>query len=296
MKTLRTPESRFENLPDYEFKPNYVDIDGLRMHYVDEGAEDGSVVLLLHGEPSWSYLYRHMIPPLAKAGFRVVAPDLIGFGRSDKPAKKSDYSYADHVAWMKAFIEALDLTQITLFCHDWGSLIGLRVAAENEQRFARIAVGNGALPTGDQEMPRAFLIWRAFALYSPWFPIGKIIQKGTITELGEDVVAAYDAPFPSSSYKAGARAFPKLVPTRPDDPASDANRAAWKVFRRWQKPFLTTFSNRDPITRGGEAPWQESVPGAQERGHVKIRNAGHFLQEDRGPELAEALIDFAQTT
>ncbi len=296
MKTLRTPESRFENLPGYEFKPNYVDIDGLRMHYVDEGAEDGSVVLLLHGEPSWSYLYRHMIPPLAKAGFRVVAPDLIGFGRSDKPAKKSDYSYAGHVAWMKAFIEALDLTQITLFCHDWGSLIGLRVAAENEQRFARIALGNGGLPTGDQEMPRAFLIWRAFALYSPWFPIGKIIQKGTITELGEDVVAAYDAPFPSSSYKAGARAFPKLVPTRPDDPASDANRAAWKVFARWQKPFLTTFSNRDPITRGGEAPWQESVPGAQERGHVKIRNAGHFLQEDRGPELAEALIDFAQTT
>lgn len=296
MKTLRTPESRFENLPDYEFKPNYVDIDGLRMHYVDEGAEDGGVVLLLHGEPSWSYLYRHMIPPLAKAGFRVIAPDLIGFGRSDKPAKKSDYSYAGHVAWMKAFIEALDLTQITLFCHDWGSLIGLRVAAENEQRFARIALGNGALPTGDQEMPRAFLIWRAFALYSPWFPIGKIIQKGTITELGEDVVAAYDAPFPSSSYKAGARAFPKLVPTRPNDPGSDANRAAWKVFARWQKPFLTTFSNRDPITRGGEVPWQESVPGAQERKHVKIRNAGHFLQEDKGPELVEALIDFVQTT
>lgn len=296
MKTLRTPESRFENLPDYEFKPNYVDIDGLRMHYVDEGAEDGGVVLLLHGEPSWSYLYRHMIPPLAKAGFRVIAPDLIGFGRSDKPAKKSDYSYAGHVAWMKAFIEALDLMQITLFCHDWGSLIGLRVAAENERRFARIALGNGALPTGDQEMPRAFLIWRAFALYSPWFPIGRIIQKGTITELGEDVVAAYDAPFPSSSYKAGARAFPKLVPTRPNDPGSDANRAAWKVFARWQKPFLTTFSNRDPITRGGEVPWQESVPGAQEREHVKIRNAGHFLQEDKGPELVEALIDFVQTT
>jgi len=296
MRTLRTPESRFENLPDYEFEPNYVDIDGLRMHYVDEGAEDGSVVLLLHGEPSWSYLYRHMIPPLAKAGFRVVAPDLIGFGRSDKPAKKSDYSYADHVAWMKAFIEALDLTQITLFCHDWGSLIGLRVAAENEQRFARIALGNGGLPTGDQEMPRAFLIWRAFALYSPWFPIGKIVQKGTVTELGEHVVAAYDAPFPSSSYKAGARAFPKLVPTRPDDPASDANRAAWKVFARWQKPFLTTFSNRDPITRGGEVPWQKTVPGAQEREHVKIRNAGHFLQEDKGPELTDVLIDFVQTT
>ena len=296
MKTLRTPDARFENLPGYDFEAHYVDVDGMRMHYVDEGPEDGVAVLLLHGEPSWSYLYRHMIPPLAAAGLRAIAPDLVGFGKSDKPTKKSDYSYAGHVAWMKSFIESLDLTGITLFCHDWGSLIGLRVAAENEQRFARIALGNGGMPTGDQEMPKAFLIWRAFALYSPWFPIGKIIQKGTITELGEDVVAAYDAPFPSSSYKAGARAFPKLVPTRPDDPASDANRAAWDVYRQWQKPFLTTFSNRDPITRGGEVPWQEIVPGAKNREHVKIRNAGHFLQEDKGPELAEVLIDFVQTT
>ena len=296
MKTLRTPDARFENLPGYDFEAHYVDVDGMRMHYVDEGPEDGVAVLLLHGEPSWSYLYRHMIPPLAAAGLRAIAPDLVGFGKSDKPTKKSDYSYAGHVAWMKSFIESLDLTGITLFCHDWGSLIGLRVAAENEQRFARIALGNGGMPTGDQEMPKAFLIRRAFALYSPWFPIGKIIQKGTITELGEDVVAAYDAPFPSSSYKAGARAFPKLVPTRPDDPASDANRAAWDVYRQWQKPFLTTFSNRDPITRGGEVPWQEIVPGAKKREHVKIKNAGHFLQEDKGPELAEVLIDFVQTT
>ena len=195
---------------------------------------------------------------------------------------------------MKAFVEALDLTGITLFCQDWGSLIGLRVAAENEQRFARIAMGNGGLPTGDQEMPKAFNIWRAFARYSPWFPIGKILQKATITDLPDDVVAAYDAPFPSAKYKAGARAFPMLVPTRPDDPASDANRAAWEVFRNWQKPFLTTFSNRDPITRGGETPWQETVPGAQGREHVRILNAGHFLQEDKGPELAEVLIRFVR--
>jgi len=293
MNTVRTPDSRFENLPDYDFRPNYVDVDAMRMHYVDEGPRDGDVVLLLHGEPSWSYLYRFMIPPLGAAGLRAIAPDLIGFGRSDKPTRKSDYSYATHVAWMKEFIQALDLRDITLFCQDWGSLIGLRVAAENERRFARIALGNGGLPTGDQEMPKAFKIWRAFARFSPWFPIGRIVQSGTMTALSDDIVAAYDAPFPSSKYKAGARAFPMLVPTTPDDPASESNRAAWKILGEWQKPFLTTFSNRDPITRGGEVPWQETVPGAKNRGHVRIRNAGHFLQEDKGPELADVLIEFA---
>lgn len=288
----RTPDSRFEGLPDYDFAPHYVDIDGMRMHYVDEGPRDGEVVLLLHGEPSWSYLYRHMIPPLRDAGLRVIAPDLIGFGKSDKPTRRSDYSYAGHVGWMTAFIEALDLSGINLFCQDWGSLIGLRVAAENEHRFARIALGNGALPTGDQAIPRAFKIWRTFALYSPWFPIGRILQMGTVEELSAAEVAAYDAPFPSARYKAGARAFPKLVPTTPDDPARDANRAAWDVFRQWTKPFLTTFSNRDPIMRGGEKVWQDSVPGAQGQEHVIIRNAGHFLQDDKGPELADVLIRF----
>lgn len=289
---VRTPDSRFDNLPDYDFAPHYVDIDGMRMHYVDEGPRDGEVILLLHGEPSWSYLYRHMILPLRDAGFRVIAPDLLGFGKSDKPARKSDYSYAGHVAWMKAFVEALDLSGISLFCQDWGSLIGLRVAAENEHRFTRIALGNGALPTGDQAIPKAFKVWKTFALFSPWFPIGRILQMGTVEELSAAEVAAYDAPFPSARYKAGARAFPKLVPIRPDDPASDANRAAWKIYKQWTKPFLTTFSNRDPITRGGEKPWQELVPGAQGQEHVIIRNAGHFLQEDRGPEIADVLIRF----
>ncbi len=296
MKALRTPGARFENLPDYPFEPRYANIDRLHMHYVDEGPADGEPVLLLHGEPSWSYLYRHMIPPIADAGFRVIAPDLIGFGKSDKPTSKDDYSYAQHVNWMQEFIEELGLRRITLFCQDWGSLIGLRVAAENEHRFARIALGNGGLPTGDQQMPRAFNVWRAFARYSPWFPIGRIVQKGTITVLSKQVVAAYDAPFPSARYKAGARAFPTLVPTSPDDPARNANRAAWKVFRQWEKPFLTTFSNRDPITRGGERRWQEDVPGARNQDHVKIRNAGHFLQEDKGPELAQVLIDFVGDT
>lgn len=295
MAALRTPDSRFDNLPGYDFAANYVDVDGLRMHYVDAGDRVANPVLLLHGEPSWSYLYRFMIPPLADAGYRVIAPDLIGFGRSDKPVNKGDYSFAIHVDWMKQFIESLDLRRITLFCQDWGSLIGLRVAAENEHRFARIALANGGLPTGDQSMPNAFKLWQAFARWSPWFPIGKIIQKGTIAELRDDIVAAYDAPFPSAKYKAGARAFPALVPSTPNDPASDANRAAWDVFGRWEKPFLTMFSNRDPITRGGEKAWQSRVPGARLRDHVKIKNAGHFLQEEKGPELAAALIDFMQS-
>jgi len=251
---------------------------------------------LLHGEPSWSYLYRKMIPPLVAAGHRVIAPDLIGFGKSDKPVSTGDYSYAGHVDWMRQFIEKLDLNGITLFCQDWGSLIGLRVAAENEERFARIALGNGGLPTGDRAMPRAFKVWQAFARFSPWFPLGKIVQSATVTRLPDAVVAAYDAPFPSGKYKAGARAFPLLVPTRPDDPASAANRAAWEVFKRWEKPFLTCFSNRDPITRGGEKIWQDTVPGARDQQHVKIRNAGHFLQEDKGGELAAVLIRFIEAS
>ena len=292
MKTVRTPDDRFEDLPDYNFEPHYAKVDGLRMHYLDEGSQDGETVLLLHGEPSWSYLYRHMIPPLVEAGLRVVAPDLVGFGKSDKPVSKSDYSFAGHVDWMREFIESLDLSGITLFCQDWGSLIGLRVAAENERRFARIALGNGGLPTGDQTMPNAFMKWRAFALHSPYFPIGKIIQKGTTTNLRDEVVAAYDAPFPSRKFKAGARMFPALVPIRPDDPASEANRRAWAAFGRWEKPFLTAFSDRDPITRGGDRVWQKHVPGAQGQKHVTIEGAGHFLQEDKGEELAAVLIEF----
>jgi len=249
-------------------------------------------VLLLHGEPSWSYLYRKMIVPLADAGLRVIAPDLVGFGKSDKPTRKDDFSYAGHVGWMQGFIEALDLQQINLFCQDWGALIGLRVATENDQRFARIALGNGGLPTGDQDMPLAFTVWRLFARYSPWFPIGRIVQSGTVTKLDKKTVAAYDAPFPSAAYTAGARAFPLLVPVTSDDPAAEANRAALRTLTTWHKPFLTTFSNRDPITRGAERWFQTNVPGAGSVEHVTIRNAGHFLQEDRGEELAEVLLRF----
>ncbi len=296
MKTVRTPDERFEDLPGYDFAPHYVDIDGLRMHYVDEGPADAEQVLLLHGEPSWSYLYRKMIPLIANTGLRVIAPHLIGFGKSDKPVARDDYSYAGHVAWMRQFIEALNLTNINLFCQDWGSLIGLRVVAENQGRFARIALGNGFLPTGDEEFPRAFRIWRAFARWSPWFPIGRIIQSGTVSALSKEEMAAYDAPFPTAKYKTGARAFPTLVPTEPDNIASEDNRRAWEKLSRCEKPFLTAFSNRDPITRGGERPFQKRVPGAKDVQHVKIRNAGHFLQEDKGEELAGVLIEFVQGT
>ena len=292
MDSLRTPDERFVNLPGYDFAPNYVDIAGLRMHYVDEGPADASPVLLLHGEPSWSYLYRKMIPPLVDAGHRCIAPDLIGFGKSDKPTEQGDYSYAGHVDWMRAFVETLDLRDITLFGQDWGSLIGLRVAAENPDRFANITIGNGALPTGDHAISEAFLEWREFATTSPKFDIGRIIQSATVSELADDVIAAYDAPFPDDSYKAGARAFPALVPITPDDPASEANRRAWAVLMDWQKPFLTTFSDKDPILGGGEKVFKKLVPGAAGQPHVIIRDGGHFLQEDKGEEIAAVLIEF----
>ena len=292
---LRTPDDRFDDLPGFPYAPNYVDIDGLRMHYVDEGPADAEAVLLLHGEPTWSYLYRHMIPPVVAAGLRVIAPDLIGFGRSDKPADRADYSYAGHVDWMRKFIGALDLNRLTLFGQDWGSLIGLRVACENEHRFDRIVIGNGGLPDGRQQMPDEFLAWRDFSQTAPEFHIGRIIQNATVSTLPDDVVAAYDAPFPDESYKAGARQFPALVPISPDDPASAANRAAWEVLSRWEKPFLTTFSDQDPITRGADAFFQKIVPGAAGQAHTTISNAGHFLQEDKGEALADVIVSFVTT-
>jgi haloalkane dehalogenase len=293
---LRTPDERFANLPGYPFEPRYATVGGLRMHYVDEGPRDGPVVLMLHGEPSWSYLYRKMIPPIAVAGFRAVAPDLVGFGRSDKPVRRDAYSYAGHVRWMAEFIDAIGLREITLVCQDWGSLIGLRVAAEPPDRFARIVVSNGALPTGEGRVPFVFRAWQAFARWTPVFPVGRIVQAGSRSKLPREVVAAYTAPFPSEPYKAGARAFPPLVPTRPDDPAVPANRAAREALKRWTKPFLTAFSDGDPITRGWDAIFQREVPGAAGQPHATIRGAGHFVQEDAGEELARVVIDFIRRT
>jgi haloalkane dehalogenase len=233
-----------------------------------------------------------MIPVLVNAGMRVLVPDQVGFGRTDKPTKRSDYTYENHVQWMSAWLESVDAKDITLFCQDWGSLIGLRMVAEMPDRFARIALSNGGLPTGNEKIPRAFHIWRAFAMYSPWFPIGKIVRFGCAQGLSDEAVAAYDAPYPNSRYKVGARVFPTLVPIDPSNPARQANERAWDMYKAWTKPFITLFSTRDPVTKGGERMWQKRVPGAAGQNHTKIRGAGHFVQEDKGAEVAQALVEF----
>jgi len=297
MKTLRTPDERFADLPDYAFEPHYLEIndgDGgtLRVHYIDEGPADAAPVLLMHGEPSWSFLYRHMIPLLVSAGHRVVAPDLVGFGRSDKPTEVTDYSYARHVAWMAdALFDHLDLTDITYFGQDWGGMIGLRLVAEHPHRFARVVVGNTALPTGEGKIGKAFLEWQRFAKESPVFPIGKIIGGGCALPLTAEVTAGYDAPFPDDTYKAGARIFPSFVPTSPDDPSHDANVAAWSVLEKFDRPFLCAFSDSDPLTQGGDETFLRNVPGTAGQAHTTIVGAGHFLQEDKGPEVAQVIID-----
>jgi haloalkane dehalogenase len=300
VRVLRTPEERFSNLTDFDFEPHFVEVrdgdDTLRVHYLDEGPPTGEVVLLLHGEPSWSFLYRKVIPVLVAAGLRAVAPDLVGFGRSDKPAERNDYSYARHVEWMRAAVlDGLGLAGITLVGQDWGGLIGLRLVAEHPERFARVVVANSGLPTGDQGLSDAFMAWQRYSQETPEMPIGAIVAGGCRTPLSPEVVAAYDAPFPDESFKEGARMFPVLVPTRPDDPAAEANRRAWEVLGRWDKPLLTAFSDGDPITGGGDAVFRRMVPGANGQPHTTITGGGHFLQEDRGEELGRVVADFVQT-
>ena len=299
MDVLRTPDSRFANLPGYDFEPNYAEVKAegapggsLRVHYVDEGPRDAAPVLMLHGEPSWSFLYRKMIPIIAGAGHRAVAPDLVGFGRSDKPGARDDYDYARHVEWMRDLLfDRLDLRDITLVCQDWGGLIGLRLVAEHPDRFARVVAANTLLPTGDQSPGPAFEAWRKFSQEVPEFPTGVILNGATTTELSPDVMAAYDAPFPDESYKAGARVFPLLVPATPDDPAAPANRKAWEALQRFEKPFLLAFSDGDPIT-GAYRDIMLAVPGTKGQPHTTIENAGHFLQEDKGQALAAVVVDF----
>jgi haloalkane dehalogenase len=302
MDALRTPDDRFTDLPGYPFEPHYVDApDGeggsLRVHYVDEGPADGQVVLMLHGEPSWSYLYRKMIPVLTAAGLRVIAPDLVGFGRSDKPAKRTDYTYARHVEWMRAALfDQLDLQDVTLVGQDWGGLIGLRLVGEHPDRFARVVAANTFLPTGDRNPGDAFLAWQKYSQETPEFHVGGIVSGGCVTKLAPEVVAAYDAPFPDESYKEGARQFPLLVPTSVDDPAVEANRAAWKVLEQFDRPFLCAFSDSDPITGGADRVLEELIPGTKGQPHTTIEGAGHFLQEDKGEELAAVVADFVRST
>jgi len=290
-KVIRTPENRFENLEDYNFQSNYLDVeDGLRLHYLDEGNKNNPIVLLLHGEPSWSYLYRKMVPVLSK-NFRVIAPDLIGFGKSDKLISQQDYSYQKHIDWISSFIEKLNLKNIILFCQDWGGLIGLRIITEMNNRFDLVVASNTALPTGNVPMPESFLKWRAYSQHSASFNIGKVIDMGTVQPLTEKVYEAYNAPFPSEEYKAGARIFPTLVPINEDDPESIKNLKAWEKLKSWNKPFLTIFGDEDNIMIGAEKAFQKLVPGAKEQNH-NILNAGHFIQEEKGEELAELIIEF----
>ena len=296
MDSLRTPDERFADLPGWTFAPHYVEVDGLRIHYVDEGPATAAPVLLLHGEPSWGYLYRKMIPPLVAAGHRVVAPDLVGFGRSDKPVRRDAYTYQRHVDWMTGALMQLDLRDVTLVAQDWGGLIGLRLVAEHSARFARVVAANTFLPTGDRPPGPAFETWRRYSQEAPEFHVGNIVAGGCATALLPEVVAAYDAPFPEDGYKAGARQFPMLVPASPDDPAAAPNRRAWELLRRWEKPFLTAFSDSDPITRGADRLLQEMIPGARGQPHTTIVGGGHFLQEDRGEELAGVTIDFIART
>lgn len=298
MKLLRTPEDRFTDLPDYPFTAHYLAVKDrweqqeIRIHTIDEGASDAQVVLMLHGEPSWSFLYRKMVDPFVQAGYRVLAPDLPGFGKSDKPSERADYSYARHVAWMQDWLRAMDLRDIVLICQDWGGLIGMRLVAADPDRFARVVTTNTMLPTGDHAAADAFMNWQKFSQETPVFPTGQIVSKGTVGGLSSAVIAAYDAPFPDESYKEGARQFPVLVPTTPGNPESKANREAWQVLRRFEKPWLCAFGDSDPITGGAAPVIQKLIPGCQGQPHTTLRGGGHFIQEDCGEELSRLVLDW----
>lgn len=303
MDLLRTPDECFAALPGFPFAPRYLEVpsgDGdqaLRLHYVDEGPVDGPTVLLLHGEPTWSYLYRHMIPVLVEAGLRCIAPDLVGFGRSDKPADRSEITYRRMVEWLRAALfDELDLRDLTYVGQDWGALLGLRLVAENPDRYARVVLSNGGLPTGDQRVGEAFRSWLDFSQNAESFPIGGIVAGGCTSDPPPEVIAAYDAPFPDDTYKEAARQMPSLVPITPDDEAAEDNRRAWAVLQTWEKPFLLAFSDSDPITEGADRPFLKLVPGTEGQPHTTIEGAGHFVQEDAGPELARIVIDLIERT
>ena len=294
MKVLRTPDARFADLPGFPWPARWATTsDGLRVGLLDEGPRDAPVVLLLHGEPTWGYLYRTVAPVLLAAGLRVVAPDLIGFGRSDKPEQESDHTYARHVEWLRsALFDDLALRDVTLFCQDWGGLIGLRLVAEHPDRFARVAAGNTGLPDGSAPMGPQWQAFRDFVDRTPDLPVGLLVSFGCADTLDPAAVAAYDAPFPDSSYKAGPRAMPGLIPQRPDDPGAADNVRAWQALERFEAPLLCLFSDGDPITAGADRPLLARVPGAAGQPHATVRGAGHFLQEDRGPELGGLLVDW----
>ncbi|WP_394220593.1 haloalkane dehalogenase [Alteromonas gracilis] len=301
MQVLKTPESAFDKITDFSYTPHYIQVTDtisseITMAYYQCGPKDGHTVLLMHGEPTWAYLYRKMMPILADAGFNVVVPDLIGFGRSDKPVRKEDYSYARHFIWLKDWFTQVVKGPTTLFCQDWGGLLGLRLVADMPDQFASVMVSNTGLPTGDHTPSEAFTKWRRFSQDVPVFPTSSIIQNATVTPLDDVTLAAYDAPFPDENYKAGARMFPLLVPTTPDSAEAQANRDAWGKLKQFDKPFMTAFGDSDPVTKGGDKIFQKLVPGCEGMPHTVIENGGHFIQEDQGELLAKLLINFIQQT
>lgn len=296
MKIINTPDSYFENLKDYPFAANYHEVqEGLRMHYVDEG--EGQTILLLHGEPSWSYLYRKMIPILVGNGFRCIAPDLVGFGKSSKIVGKEHYTFKSHLGWLTSLLEHLNLMDVHLFCQDWGGLLGLRSVVNNPDMFSTITVSNTFLPHSGIKATAAFIQWRNFSQNSPFFDCAGVLQMGTVSTLNGDILKAYNAPFPDDSYKDGAKTFPALVPFDDEDAHNEIPNcdAAWKVLSTWDKPFLTLFGDSDDIMKNGDLFFQSRVPGAKGQSHKLIENAGHFIQEDKGEELAALLSDFIKS-
>jgi len=301
MKVLQTPESAFSKITDFPYTPQYVQVTDtvsseITMAYYQAGPKDGHTILLMHGEPTWAYLYRKMIPLLAEAGFNVLVPDLIGFGRSDKPTRREDYTYARHVIWVKEWFNQAVKGPVTLFCQDWGGLLGLRLVADMPDQFAGVMVSNTGLPTGDAPPSDAFIKWRRFSQDVPVFPTSSIIQGGTVTELSQQTMNAYDAPFPSEEYKAAARIFPLLVPVSSDNAQAQANRNAWEKLKQFDRPFMTAFGDSDPVTAGGDRLFQKLIPGCQGISHATIEGGGHFIQEDKGEELAALLEQFIKTT